>query len=959
MTQSDLSERFWKRFHGPNMGYIEEQYELYKTDKEKVDPSLKEIFSQYGAPKWLSKSTGTIIEQTTTGFSPEDAKKLSAALKYVAAIRRFGHLEADIYAVGNPGEKSSLLNQETYDLTDDDLKNMPASWLWEDAPFHIDTGYDDIETGYDLINFLRKRYTGKISFEFGHVNDEDERRWLLNHIEASQFELKLSDGEKRQLLERLLNVEGFEHFLHSTFVGQKRFSIEGLESMVPILDQIVKLANGESVENIMMGMAHRGRLSVLAYVLGKPLDKIFSEFHLAPDKELIPSEGSTGINYGWTGDVAYHFGAIREVKNDASSTRVTLAHNPSHLEFVNPVVLGFARAAQDDRTKSGYPKQDLNKAMSVLIHGDAAFIGEGIVAETFNLSDLDGYRTGGTIHLIANNLIGFTTDGKEGRSTRYASDLAKAFEIPIVRVNADDPLACVAAAKFAYDFSREFHKDVVIDLVGYRRYGHNEMDEPRSTQPLLYREIDEHPTVTEIYADQLKNENVVSEDEVAAIKDKVKKNLQSVYDSMKEDELAGLPEIKKPQALTGSLDHYETAVPLDQLKSLNQGLLERPKDFNMFRRLNRVFNRRKDILEEGNKADWGEGEALTYASILQDGIPIRLTGQDSERGTFAHRHLVLYDSETGEKYCPMHGLEQAKASFDIHNSPLSEAGVIGFEYGYSVYSPETLVIWEAQFGDFANVAQVYYDQFISSSRAKWGEISNIVMLLPHGYEGQGPEHSSARLERFLQMAGENNWIVANVTSSAQFFHLMRRQAHMRNDEEARPLILMTPKSLLRNQRVASEAKEFTDGKFQPVRNQPLLEINRESATRLLLGTGKIMVDIEEAVEKSEDNFDWLRALRIEQIYPFPLEELKEEIKQLPNLEEIVWVQEEPKNMGSWSFVLEYLRDLVKENQTLRYVGRPVRASTSVGEPNIHRIFQDKVIKEAINPSKGGNDSEGN
>lgn len=959
MTQNDPSERFWKRFHGPNMGYIEEQYELYNTDSEKVDPSLKEIFSKYGAPKWLSETTGEVVEHQPAEFSSKDAEKLSAALKYVASIRRFGHIEADIYAVGNPGEKSSLLDPATYNLTDDDLRSMPASWLWEDAPYHIKTGYDNVETGYDLVQFLRERYTGKISFEFGHVNNESEREWLLNHIEASQFELKLSEEEKRQLLERLLSIEGFEHFLQSTFVGQKRFSIEGLETMVPILDQIVNLANSKGVEDIMMGMAHRGRLSVLAYVLGKPFDKIFSEFHHAPDKELIPSEGSMGINYGWTGDVAYHFGAIREVTNETKSTRVTLAHNPSHLEFVNPVVLGFTRAAQDNRSKKGYPEQDLSKAMSVLIHGDAAFIGEGIVAETFNLSDLDGYKTGGTIHLIANNLIGFTTDGKDGRSTRYASDLAKAFEIPIVRVNADDPLACVAAAKLAYDFSREFNKDFVIDLVGYRRYGHNEMDEPRSTQPILYREIDEHPTVAEIFSEQLQRENVVTEEDIKNIKTKIKDELQAVYDNMKEDELEGLPEINKPKALTGDLEKYETAVPLEELKALNAGLLERPENFNMFRRLNRIFNRRSDILEEGNKADWGEGEALTYASILQDGIPIRLTGQDSERGTFAHRHLVLYDVETGEKYCPMHGLEQANASFDIHNSPLSESGVIGFEYGYSVASPETLVIWEAQFGDFANVAQVYFDQFISSSRAKWGEISNMVMLLPHGYEGQGPEHSSARLERFLQMAGENNWIIANVTSSAQFFHLMRRQAHMKNNEDARPLVLMTPKSLLRNQRVASEAHEFTEGKFLPLRDQPGLEINRDKTTRLLLGSGKIMVDIEEAIDKSEEDFSWLRALRVEQLYPFPLEQLKEEIKQLPNLEEIVWVQEEPQNMGSWTFVLEYLRDLVDKDQTLRYIGRPVRASTSVGEPNIHRIFQDNVIQEAINPSKGGNDSEGN
>src|SRR5699024_8551301 len=449
----------------------------------------------------------------------------------------------------------------------------------------------------------------------------------------------------------------------------------------------------------------------------------------------------------------------REVKNGEKATKINLANNPSHLEFVNPVVAGYTRAAQDDRTEKGYSKQNVNKAISVLIHGDAAFIGEGIVPETMNLSQIDAYHVGGTLHIIANNLVGFTTDNVEGRSTRYASDLAKGFEVPIIRVNADDPIAAVRAMQIAYEYTRTFKKDCVLDLMGYRRYGHNEMDEPRATQPELYGLIDKHPTVTELFANELQKENLVSDEEVKQIKDNVFAEMQREYDGMKTEELSGLSELNMPEYLAKSIDHYETAVDLEDLKKLNENLLKRPEGFNAFKRLNRVFNRRKNILEEGQKADWGEGEALAFASIIKDGIPIRLTGQDSERGTFAHRHLVLYDSETGEKYCPMHGLDEANASFDIHNSPLSETAVLGFEYGYSVHSPDTLVIWEAQFGDFANVAQVIFDQFISSARAKWGDKSNMVMLLPHGYEGQGPEHSSARLERFLQMAGENNWIV--------------------------------------------------------------------------------------------------------------------------------------------------------------------------------------------------------
>lgn len=958
MTLSEeSSERFWEKFHGPNMGYVEEQYDLYVENPELVDVSIREMFDQYGEPTWLSEP----IEEKSKSVHPsstsiENIKKLTSAMKLVEAIRRYGHLEADIYPVGELGgfnSNTKLLKPETYDLTDEDLRNIPASWLWEEAPRHI-------KNGYDVIAYLKDCYTGKISFEYDHVNNDEERRWLLAQIETGKIHVPISDEKKKQLLERLAHVEGFENFLQKTFVGQKRFSIEGLEMMVPILDHIVKHVIEDNIDNIMMGMAHRGRLSVLAHVLGKPLDMIFSEFHLSPDKELIPSEGSTGINYGWTGDVKYHFGASREVKvNNDESTRIVLAHNPSHLEFVNPVVTGLTRAAQDKRSKRGYPEQEINRACSVLIHGDAAFIGEGVVAETLNLSGLEGYSIGGTLHIIANNLIGYTTNQKEGRSTRYASDLAKGYEIPVVHVNADDPIACIKAVKLAYEYRKKFHKDFLIDLVGYRRYGHNEMDEPRATQPLLYKEIDKHPTVTEAFEQQLLTEGIIQKGELNKIRDKVYQNLQKIYDGMKEDTTDDIVVKEMPKALSGQLDAYETAVPLSRLKKLNEGLLKRPEGFKTFKRLDRVFNRRKNILEEGNKADWGAGEALTYASILEDGTPIRLTGQDSERGTFAHRHAVLHDVETAEKYCIMHGIEEAKASFDIHNSPLSEAGVLGFEYGYSVHSPDTLVIWEAQFGDFANAAQVIFDQFISASRAKWGEKSNMVVLLPHGYEGQGPEHSSARLERFLQMAAENNWIVANITSAAQFFHLIRRQAAMRDHVVARPLVLMTPKSLLRNERVASPAIEFTEGKFQPLRKQPKLDTVEDKASRLLLGSGKIMVDIEDAIEKSDENFDWLAAMRIEQIYPFPKEALKRCLQALPNVEEIVWVQEEPKNMGAWNFVDDYLRDLLDDHQTLRYIGRPKRSAPAVGEPNIHRILQSHIVEKAINPAKGGNASERN
>lgn len=932
------------------MGYVEEQYELFQQDPNSVDPSIKAMFEEHGAPAWLFETKTDSYEGA--GASLRDLKKLSQALKYIDAIRHYGHEEAEIYAVGKKGEGTLQLNPATYGLTKEDLMSIPAVHVWEEAP-------SNVQTAYEAAEYLKEVYTGTISYEYNHITELEERKWLQETIESGTYQLNLSREEKEQLLSRLVQVEGFENFLQTTFVGQKRFSIEGLETLVPLLDKIIEQANDDGIENVMMGMAHRGRLSVLAHVLDLPMDVLLAEFQHSAEENFVPTSGAEPLGRGWTGDVTYHFGGKRELTNEKGhTTTVRMAHNPSHLEYVNPVVAGFTRAAQDDRTSRGYPKQDLNKAFSVLVHGDAAFIGEGIVPESINLGGIRGYHTGGTIHLIANNLVGYTTNQEEGRSTRYSSDIVKGFGIPVIHVNADDPIACMTAAIIAYEYRKKFKKDFLIDLVGYRRYGHNEMDEPRTTQPLLYRQIDEHPNVVELFSRRLLSEGIIKETTKEEMQASVKENLQKHYESLSVEPTKSIESKKMPKEIQVNPD-YDTAVPLEVLKKLNADLLERPEGFQQYRRLNRVFNRRKNLFEDGTKADWGVGEALAYASIIRDGIPIRLTGQDSERGTFAHRHMVLHDAETGEKYCPLHGMEDANASFDIHNSPLSEAGVLGFEYGYSVYSEETLVIWEAQFGDFANVAQVIFDQYISSARAKWGDISNMVMLLPHGYEGQGPEHSSARLERFLQMAGEYNWTVANVTSSAQLFHLLRRQAMMKGKPEARPLVLMSPKSLLRSQRAASSAEEFTEGKFELIRQQPNLRVSKKNAKRLLLGSGKVMVDIEEAIEQSEDSFNWLRALRIEQLYPFPTEELKGELAQLPNLEEIVWVQEEPKNMGAWNFVSEFIQPLLKEGQTLRYVGRPRRSAPSVGEPNIHRVKQAKIVAEAINPNKGGSSSERN
>ncbi|WP_277673959.1 2-oxoglutarate dehydrogenase E1 component [Piscibacillus halophilus] len=922
------------------MGYVEEQYDLYLDDPDAVDETLRHMFDEYGAPTWVSKTTGeSSTSQSTT--STADLQKLTAAMKLVDAIRRHGHLEADIFPVGKQDERySALVDPKKYGLSESDLKQLDAKLLTAEVP-------SNVRNAWDFVQHLKKKYSGTISFEFNHIPDDDEREWLYNKVETGAFDVSLNNEEKKQVLKRLGDVEGFEQFLAKTFVAQKRFSIEGLDVMVPMLDRMVTNAHKDDVDHVMMGMAHRGRLNVLAHVLGKPYDLIFSEFAHAPDKTLVPSEGSTGINYGWTGDVKYHFGANREyVEDDESKTKITLAHNPSHLEFVNPVVGGYTRAVQDKRDESGYAKNDVNKAFNIQIHGDAAFIGEGVVAETLNLSQLRGYETGGSVHIIANNLVGFTTDHKDGRSTKYASDLAKGFEIPVIHVNADDPIACLTAVEFSYQYRKKFNKDVLIDLVGYRRYGHNEMDEPRGTQPQLYKDIDNHPTAYEVFAKRLVDENVLSEEESKKYKEDVKKQLREIYDNMTESERKDPSVPDLPKEVVNGLDKIETAVDEETLRKLNEDMLKRPEGFEGFKKLEKILKRRGKAFDEGEKIDWALGEALALASILKDGTPIRMSGQDSERGTFAHRHAVLNDVNTQEKYSPFHGLEGVNSSFSIYNSPLSEAGVLGFEYGYSVQSDDTLVLWEAQYGDFANAAQVIFDQFISAGRAKWGQIASMVMLLPHGYEGQGPEHSSARLERFLQLSAENNWTVANVTTSAQYFHLLRRQAAIVGTEAARPLVLMTPKSLIRNQRVAVDSEKLTSGKFLTILEQEGLGEKPDSVKRLVIGSGKIMVDIEEELEDKDPN-DEIHIVRLEQIYPFPEKELQKLLKKYKNVEEIVWVQEEPKNMGSWDFVKERIQSIKKVKQKLNYVGRPYRSSPAVGSPNIHKSEQNRIINEAL------------
>ncbi|WP_349407489.1 2-oxoglutarate dehydrogenase E1 component [Pseudalkalibacillus sp. SCS-8] len=945
-TKGPNNEKPWQGLSGPNLGYAIELYDQYKSDPDSVEPNLKEIFDKWGPPPTSEDEVGP-TPSSNHGEMKQDAatmKKVVAAVKLVENIRTYGHLAAETNALGDIEKDSHLLDPAEYGLTEDDLKAIPADIVWSEAP-------DNIRDGYEAISRLKEIYTKSLAYEFSHVHDEKERKWLYDMVESGSVFPSMSSEDRVGLLKRLTEVEGFEKFLHRTFVGQKRFSIEGLDSMVPMLDSIIQDGVKDGAENVMIGMAHRGRLNVLAHVLGKPYEKIFAEFAHSPNKELVPSEGSTGINYGWTGDVKYHLGGNREIEEGTSKPAVlTLANNPSHLEYVDPVVEGYTRAAQEDRSEAGYPKQDVSKSFSILIHGDAAFPGEGVVAETLNLSQLPGYKIGGAVHIIANNLLGFTTKSTDSRSTKYASDLAKGFEIPIIHVSADDPEACIAAIKLAYHYRMKFKKDVLIDLIGYRRYGHNEMDDPNATNPRLYNKVNNRDTVRSLYATTLQNNGVIDEENAKKMEQDVQELLQAKYDKVEKhtDDDDEVNEINTPEEIVNGLPKVKTSVALDELRTLNEGLLEWPEDFKVYPKLEKILKRREKALLDDGKVDWALAETLAYASILKDGTPIRLTGQDSERGTFAQRHLVLHDHETGKTFSPLHTLPEAKASFAIHNSPLSEASVVGYEYGYNVIAPETLVLWEAQYGDFANAAQVIYDQFVSAGRAKWGQKSGMVLLLPHGYEGQGPEHSSARLERFLQLSAENNWTVANLTSAAQYFHILRKQAAILDKDEVRPLVIMTPKSLLRNPRVSSAPKEFSDGEFLPVMRQPKHDVKEKEVKRLLLCSGKVAVDLQTAMESNDKDWNWVDVLRVEQLYPFPEDEIIEYLEKYENLEEIIWVQEEPKNMGAWTYVESRIKSIASNRVTISYIGRPDRSSPAGGEPDVHKKEQERILDQALN-----------
>jgi 2-oxoglutarate dehydrogenase E1 component len=850
---------------------------------------------------------------------------VAAAMSLVKALRMHGHLAAHLDPLGSEPVGDPALEPERLEpkLTPELQARIPARVLRVHA---------DGETLGDVLPKLQETYSGTSAYEIEHISDHEQRIWLREAIESGRYRDSLTDEEKRRLLVRLTEVEGLETYLRRVFLGQKQFSVEGLDALIPMLDEAIERAAEGGAHEVVIGMAHRGRLNVLAHVIGRPYETILREFEGERTLDAVASDPEGG-----TGDVKYHLGAAGHRTTKAGEVTVTLAANPSHLEAVDPVVEGRARAEQTDRsTREG--RHDPRVAVPVLIHGDAAFPAQGIVAETLNLADLDGYSTGGTLHLIANNQVGFTTDPVDSRSTRYSSDLAKGFDFPIIHVNADDAEACLAAVRLAMAYRRRFQNDVVIDLVGYRRHGHNEQDEAAYTQPLMAARIARQPTVRQQYAEQLTGEGITSEADVETlqrdVETKLKEAHQRLKDSFAHAAVAGEGRIPRD---TGA--EVVTAVAADRLRELDQALVTVPDGFTIHPKLKKQLDRRPQALDHGG-IDWGQAESLAFASLLTDGIPVRLTGQDTERGTFSHRHDVLHDPETGETYTPVQHLRDAQASFEIYNSPLSEAAALGFEYGYSVAAPESIVLWEAQFGDFVNNAQGIIDQFIVAGLSKWGQTSRLTLLLPHGYEGNGPEHSSARLERFLQLAAQENVRIVNCTTAAQYFHLVRRQAL---DPAARPLVVMTPKGLLRLKQASSSLPELAEGGFQPVLDDA--NADKEQVRRLVLCSGKLYYDLEGHELREKANH--VAIARIEQLYPFPVEEKKAVVDSYPNLGEVVWAQEEPQNMGPWRAIRHRLEENLPPGIHLRYVGRPWRASPSEGYPTAHLREQDRIIREAL------------
>jgi 2-oxoglutarate dehydrogenase E1 component len=918
----------WQGFTGINRGYVLELYERFRKDPSSVDPETRALFEQWTPPADTDEPQGPSSDVPT--------RTAVAAVNLAQAIRRYGHLAAQLDPLGSRPPGDPTLQPESHGLTEADLRRIPASLIASPLT-------DQAATMHDLVAAFRRVYCSTTGYDYAQVFVPEERQWLRHAAEEGRFREPADPLDPVALLERLTQVETFERFLHRTFPGKTRFSIEGLDMLVPILDEVIGDAGEAGIGAILIGMAHRGRLNVMAHVLCKPYEQILAEF-----KEPLASRNFRE-DMAWTGDVKYHAGAHRAIKDGREiGLEISMPPNPSHLEAVDPVVEGMARAAGTQADQGGAPRFDPTRSLPILIHGDAAFPGQGIVAETLNLSRLKGWDTGGTIHIIVNNQLGFTANYRESYSTSYASGLARGFKIPIVHVNADDPVACVEAARLAIAYRAKFQRDFLIDLIGYRRWGHNEGDEPAFTQPMMYQKIASHPTVREIWAAALVARGLITAAGADAMNRKYLDQLQRVLDKLQPEKDFVEPQPDAPPP--GAAARAQTAVPLERLSELNAALLAHPAGFTLHKKLERAREKRGQVLSQPGERtiDWATAEELALASILADGISIRLTGEDVERGTFSHRHAVFHDVATGAIHVPLQTLPQARAGFEIHNSALSENAVLGFEYGYNVQAPSRLVIWEAQYGDFINGAQVIIDEFIVSARVKWGQQPSLVLLLPHAHEGQGPDHASARPERFLQLAADTNMRIANCTTAAQYFHLLRRQAALLLTDPL-PLIVLSPKSLLRHPLVASTPLELAEGRFHPVLDDEESGRRAGDIRRVLVCTGKVYVDLVGSDQRAAARD--VAIVRVEQLYPVPAASLRATLDAYGSAEEIVWIQEEPENMGAWEFIQPHLVEAAA-GRPVRAIARPRSASPAEGSAARHSRQQLLLLEAAFAPVQG-------
>jgi 2-oxoglutarate dehydrogenase E1 component len=984
MSRQDANAAFalTSFLYGGNAAYIEDLYARYEKDPSSVDAEWQSFFqslkddpasvaknargASWKKPNWPLRANGDLVAALDGNWAETEkaiGDKIKAkaqvrgvdlstadvqqatrdsihALMLIRAYRARGHFHAKLDPLGlEPEKNEEELDPRTYGFEEADMDRK----IFLDKVLGL-----EFATMREIIAIVRRTYCQTLGVEFMHISDPAQKAWIQERIEGKDKEITFTREGKRAILNKLVEAEGFEKFLDVKYTGTKRFGLDGGESLIPALEQIIKRGGQLGVKEIVFGMAHRGRLNTLTQVMGKPHRVLFHEFKggsATPDEV----EGS--------GDVKYHLGASSDREFDGNKVHLSLAPNPSHLEIVDPVVLGKVRAKQD---QLGATPEDRSMALPLLIHGDAAFAGQGVVAECFGLSELKGYRTGGSLHFIVNNQIGFTTYPRYSRSSPYPSDVAKMIEAPIFHVNGDDPEAVVFAAKVAIEYRQKFAKPVVIDMFCYRRFGHNEGDEPAFTQPLMYKKIRSHPSTLDLYARKLIGEGVVTEGEVDKMKADWRARLEAEHEAgqgykpNKADWLdgrwAGLKaggEIDEPR-------RGNTGVEIDALKEIGRKITALPKDFHAHRTIQRFLDNRRKTIESGEGIDWATAEALAFCTLLEEGHPVRLSGQDCERGTFSQRHSVLFDQETEARYTPFNHLSDKQARYEVLNSMLSEEAVLGYEYGYSTTEPNALTLWEAQFGDFANGAQVVFDQFISSAERKWLRMSGLVCLLPHGYEGQGPEHSSARLERFLQMCAEDNMQVANCTTPANYFHILRRQLKR---EIRKPLILMTPKSLLRHKRATSRLEEMGAGtSFHRVlfddaeilKGETIKLAADSKIRRVVLCSGKVYYDLYE--EREKRGIDDIYLMRVEQLYPFPTKALVHDLARFKHAE-IVWCQEEPRNMGSWFFVDTFLRWVLEQigakHKTVRYAGRPAAAATATGLMSKHLAQLKQLLDEAL------------